>query len=90
MTKVEVAKVPKTLKKGSNRELLATVCYYYNYTLEGASRLPARDVVLLLKTARKIEATRMYNLTQVAAAPHTEKGKGVKKLSEHFKKEASW
>lgn len=87
--KVEVAKLPSKVSKQSNRELWAKVCYHYGaYDLEKASRLPARDVALLLKIAKKEEALKMYDLTQIAAAPHTEKGRGVKNLSKYFEKEA--
>lgn len=71
----------------SKRELWATICYYYpQYTLKEASKLPARDIKLLLRVAEKIISQNKYDLTQIAAAPHTKKGSGVKKLSEHFKK----
>ena len=71
--------------KLKNRELWATICYYYpQYTLQEASKLTVRDIKLLLKTAEKIEANKMYNLTQIAAAPHTKKGLGVKELTEYF------
>lgn len=77
-------------KKFSAEELLAEVCYHYpQYTLDEAARLSYRRVQLLLRVAKKQEAIRMYNLTQIVAAPHTKKGEGVKKLSEHFKKIAN-
>lgn len=73
-------------KKGEKREIYAEVCYHFpQYTLEEVSRLPARDVKLLLEVARKKQAELMFNLVQVVAAPHTKKGEGVKKLSKHFK-----
>lgn len=69
--------------------MYATLCYYFpQYTLADAAKLPFRDLQLLIKTAKRIEAGRMYNLTQIAAAPHTKKMQSVKKLSEHFKKTA--
>lgn len=72
----------------SKRELWATICYYYpQYTLNEASKLPARDIRLLLKVAEKMQAKYKYDLTQIVAAPHTRKGSGVKKLTEHFKKQ---
>lgn len=72
----------------SKRELWATVCYYYpQYTLKEASQLPVRDIKLLLRIAEKLQARDKYELTQIVAAPHTKKGSGVKKLSEHFKKQ---
>lgn len=33
-----------------------------------------------------MEAIKMFNMTQIAAAPHTKKGSGVKKLADHFKR----
>ena len=74
-------------KKAKKREIYAEVCYYYpQYTLEEVSKLPARDIQLLLDIAQKKQAELLYNLVQIVAAPHTKKGEGVKKLSEHFKK----
>ena len=74
--------------KVSKREMWARVCYHYpQYTLKEASELPARDIKLLLKIARQIQAENKYDYTQIAAAPHTKKGSGVKKLTEHFKKQ---
>jgi len=74
--------------KQSKRELWGMIAYYYpQYTLKQASKLSARDIMLLLRVARKIEAEKFYNLTQIAAAPHTEKGKGVKQLTQYFEKE---
>ena len=79
--------VPSSEDTTSDREIWATVAYYYpQYTLKEASKLPARDIKLLIKTAKKLEAQKMFNLTQIAAAPHTKKGEEVKKLSEHFKR----
>lgn len=87
MAVIEVEKVPK--KELSKRSLYARVCYFYpQYDLQRASKLPQRDILLLLKTAEHIEAVRMLNLTQISAAPHTKKGAGVKKLTDHFKRAA--
>ena len=72
----------------SNRELWASICYYYpQYTLKEASQLTARDIRLLLKTAKRLEAQKMFRLTQVAAAPHTKKGEGVTQLLDMFQAE---
>lgn len=77
-----------TEAKISKREMWARICYHYpQYTLKEASELPVRDIKLLLKVARQIQAENKYDLTQIAAAPHTKKGSGVKKLTEHFKKQ---
>lgn len=87
MARVQVAKVPT--KRFSKRNVYAELSYHYpQYTLKQASEMPYRDLTLLLKTARRIEAKRMYDLVQIVAAPKTKKGVGVKKLSNHFKKEA--
>jgi hypothetical protein len=87
MAVIEVAKAPS--KSNSKREIYAQVCYYYpQYTLKEVETLPQRDVTLLLQVANKIEGLKMLNLTQIAAAPHTKNGSGVKKLTSHFKKVA--
>lgn len=74
----------------NKREIYAEVAYYYpQYTLEEVSKLPARDITLLLRIAHRQEAMKMFNLTQIVASPHTKKGQGVKKLSDYFKKESN-
>lgn len=85
---VHEAKVANTSPAlGENRQLYATVAYYYpQYTLKAVANMPYRDVLLLIKTATRIEAERMYNLTQIASAPHSKNGKGVKQLLDHFRK----
>jgi hypothetical protein len=89
---IQVAQVPKKqltdvdVKKESER-LLATLCYFYpQYTLAAARKLPFKDVKLLLSVATKQKAADYLNLSQIAAAPHTEKGRGVKKLYDNYKK----
>jgi len=90
MAEIVVQKVQKNNSRSSKRELYAMVCYYYSqYTLKEAAKLTARDINLLITTARKIEAQKMYNLTQIAAAPHTKNGNGVKSILKHFKRLAS-
>lgn len=85
MATVSVAAVPR--KKVNARRLLAELCFYYpQYTLAAARRLPAKDVMLLLKVARQKDAEKYYNLTQIAAAPHTKKGTGVKRLTSKYEK----
>lgn len=85
---IKAKPIPTKSGKGgkvSNRALWARICYYYpQYTLEEASRLSVRDIRLLLNVANEIEAERFFNLTQIAAAPHTKKGKGVKQLTDYF------
>lgn len=84
MARIKVAKVESSSKRMTRRELYATVCYYYGYKLEYVENLPARDLILLLKTARKVEAGYLYNLTAIAAAPKSNKLSQVKKLLSHF------
>jgi hypothetical protein len=85
--RISVAKLPK--KKFSQQEakhLLATLCYYYpQYTFAAARKLPYKRVTLLIRTAQRMEAMKYYNLTQIAAAPHTKNGKGVQSLLDRFK-----
>ena len=89
MARVRAQRVPSQASSLNKREMYATLCYYFpQYTLKDAAELPFKHVQLLLKTAQRIEASRMYNLTQIAAAHHTKKMQSVKKLSEHFKKQA--
>lgn len=72
---------------GDNRTLYATVCFYYpQYKLEDVEQMPYRDVALLLRIAEQMEASRMYNYTLIASAPHSKNGNGVKNLIEHFRK----
>lgn len=79
---------PIKSSKISNRELWATVCYYYpQYTLEEAKRLSVRDIKLLLKIAEKKEAEKYLQLVQIVASPHTKKGQGVKQLTNYYKKQ---
>ena len=87
--RVRVQRIPVESAQINKRETYATVCYYYpQYTLKEAAQLPFRDIRLLIATAQKIEAARMYNFTQIAAAPHTKKMENVGKLSDYFKKMA--
>ena len=91
MAEIKVKRVTSKDKGFTKRELYATVCFYFpQYTLKQVQKLPARDVQLLLKTARKLEAQRMYNLTQIVAAPHSRKQVNVKKLIDYFKKIAGF
>ena len=86
--RVTAQPIPIKKDKNTKRKLWATVCYYYpQYTLQEASQLSNRDIKLLLKVANQIEAQYKYDLVQIAAAPHTKKGSGVKKLTEHFRKQ---
>ena len=75
-------------REATNRDIWASICYYYpQYTLREASQLSSRDIRLLLATAKRLEAQKMLQLVQIAAAPYTKKGKGVKDLINHYQKE---
>lgn len=88
MARIKVQQLPQQ-KRLTRRELYATVCWYYpQYKLQDVQDMPARDVMLLLRVARKLDANKMFNLTQIAAAPHTKNGSGVKALSDRFKEDA--
>ena len=90
---VTVQKAPSSKAKGkciSSRRLLAKLCYFYpQYTLTHARKLPYRDVMLLLKTAERERATQYYNLTQIAAAPHTKGGDLYEQLTQTFREQAN-
>lgn len=87
MVKVKVAKVESNSasSKSSKRHLYAMIAYYYpQYTFKEAANLKARDLYELLRTAQKMKAIEYLNLTQIAAAPHSEKGKSVKRLMKSY------
>lgn len=87
--KIKVAKVSsKSLSKSEEKiRVNATLCYYYPaYTLKMASMLPHKHKTIMLNQARRLKAKDMHDLTQVAAAPHSPKGRGVKRLIKHFEK----
>lgn len=74
--------------KESSLQLLATLCYYYPaYTLATARKLPFKHVVLMIRTARKLEAQKYYNLAQIAGAssPHVKNLQGIKDIAKQFK-----
>lgn len=87
MAVVEVQKIKQKTNSTSKRELYAMISFYYpQYTLKEAAKLTSRDSGLLIKTAQRIEAQKMYNLTQIVASPHTKNASGVSKILDHFKR----
>lgn len=85
--KIEVQKVPVQGAKRPSLDILSEFCYYYpQYKLHEARALPAIHVWRLLKTAQRLEAARYLTLTQIVAAPHSDKGKAVNKLIQHFER----
>jgi N-methylhydantoinase A/oxoprolinase/acetone carboxylase beta subunit len=87
MSKIKALRIPK--RETSVEDVLATFCYLFpSYTYAEARRLPERRVSTMLKAARREQARQYLELTQIAAAPHSEKGKGVKVLIERYKRDA--
>ena len=86
MVKVKVASVKKSASvRSTKRDLYAMVAYYYpQYTFKEAENLKARDLNILIKTAQKLKAVDYLNLTQIVAAPHSEKGKAVDRLIDDY------
>lgn len=59
----------------TNREVWATICFYYpQYTLKEVSKLPVRDIMLLLDTANRINAEQNSLLLSMIMAPHSKEG----------------
>lgn len=74
-------------KKRSANSMLAEFCWYYqHYSLAIARKMPAKDVMMLLNMAKKKEAEKYLNLTQIVAAPHSDKGKNVKRLVSEYER----
>jgi hypothetical protein len=68
-------------------DLITRVCYFYpQYTLDAASLLTNAEVTALLVQADKQKAVEYYNLTLIAAAPYSKKGKLVDKLIKQYRK----
>jgi len=81
---IKIQKIPK--KKISVDDTLATFCYKFpQYTFSQAERLPYKRIIQMLKTSRKLDAQRMIELVNIAAAPHTKKGQGIKNIIEYYK-----
>lgn len=75
----------KTPKQEAD-EICALLCYYYPYTLSQARRMPAKDIRLMLSVAERQVYTDYLWKLQIAVAPHTKKGSGVKKLSSQLRR----
>lgn len=88
-SEVSAQPIHKPVPEGSDSEvvdLLTRVCYFYpQYTLEEAERLTNSQVNALILQAEKQRAIEMYNLTLIAAAPHTKKGQLVNKLIKQYR-----
>lgn len=85
MVVIHAQKIPH--KELDPEDILATFCFHFQqYSYLDAKRMPFKRILQMLKIAEKERAKVMYDLTQIASAPHTKKGSGVKKLLDHFKK----
>ena len=72
-------------KPDSSSDTLAKFCYHFpQYKYHEAREMPFKRVQQMLIIARKEYAHKMIDLTNIAAAPHSAKGKGVKKMVEFF------
>ena len=81
---IEAKSIPT--KKINVKTRLAEFCWYYpQYSLAVARKMPAKDIILMLGVARKKEAEKYLNLINIVAAPHSKKGKDVKKLVDIYK-----
>lgn len=80
---IHAQKIPQKIQNSS--DLLARFCYHFpHYSYQQARKLPYKRVLQMLKVARKEQAWVLYNLTQIASAPHSKKGSGVTKMLKYF------
>lgn len=88
MAVIKLQRVPKSEKKERFIEdLLATFCYYFpQYKYSEAKKMPFVRIRRMLKVANREQALFMAQLVSIAAAPHTPKGSGVKRLLDHYNK----
>ena len=84
---IKVQKIPKPEPTGNTVEdRIAQFCYYFQqYTYAQARKLPQRRINQMLKVAEREYAKQMLDLLNITVSVHTEKGKGVKELSSHYK-----
>lgn len=83
--KIKVQKVPK--REVSIDDTIIKFCLYFpQYKYHEARKLPFVRVVKMLKVAERERAFLLFQLTNIAAAPHTKKGSGVKRLLDIFKR----
>lgn len=88
-TTIDVKPIHEPIDNDSDAEitdLLTRICYFYpQYTLETAEELTDSQVTALLLQVEKQRAIGLYNLTLIAAAPHSKKGQLVGKLIKQYK-----
>lgn len=84
MTVVKVQKIPK--HEISFDIILSKFCYYYpQYKYHEARKLPFKRITTMLNVAHKERAEMYFELVQIASAPHTKNGIGVKRLLDRYK-----
>lgn len=87
MPRIQVQNLPPK-KDTSQDDVIARFCYYFpQYTFQEALALPFRRIRQMLAVVDSEKAREYFILTKIAAAPHTKKGEGVKKLLNEFKKQ---
>ncbi len=87
MNRIKTQSVPKTEQKNSIDDLIIRFCYYFQqYKYNEARLLPLSRIKKMLKVADKELCTHYMQLTQIAVAPHTTKGTGVKNLMDVYEK----
>ncbi len=85
MAVIKTQKVPGK-KPESWEDTVARFCYYYpQYKYHQARVLPLKRVNQMLRIAKNEYARKMIDLVQAVSAPHSKKGKGVRKMLEYFK-----
>lgn len=82
---IQVQKIQQQTKSGGWADTVAEFCCYYPaYTFKMARTLPMKRMLQMIRVARRLEAAKYHNLVQIAAAPHSKNGEGVKKLMQHY------
>lgn len=88
MKVIKTQSVPRNSSKISVEDVLAEFCFYFpQYKFSEARLMPVKRVRQMLKIAKREKSKFYYELTQIAAAPHTKKGSGYKKILEKYAKE---
>lgn len=84
MAEIKVQKVPKKVE--SEEDILSRFCCYFPaYKFQEARRLPFRRVLMMMKMYKKHHAEKMLDLLEIAVAPHTKNGSGVRSAAKKFK-----
>lgn len=83
MPTIKAQKIP--VRKIKIEDEIARFCYHFpQYTFSQARKLPGKRIAQMLRIATQEQAKLLYSHTQIAAAPHSKKGKSVGKILSHF------